>query len=134
MAQYADIENVILSPEEPQAGQSVTLYVDVRNLYSGPISVKLIGTATYYYPGIGTLPKIFSFEPEYSNVNPGLACRFMEVFTMPVCTWMTAYFTSFWYGSDGEWHPDDTMEYPIKEETIPEEEFSDFTISNISKV
>jgi len=134
MAQYADIDNVILSPEEPQTGDQVTLYVDVRNIYSSVFSAKLIGTASYYVPGIGILTWVFSFEPSTVNINPGLACRFMDVFTMPYCTRMTAYFTSFWYGSDGQWHPDDAVEYPIKEEEIPDEEFSDFTISAVSKV
>ncbi|MDD4986520.1 MAG: hypothetical protein PHQ43_12220, partial [Dehalococcoidales bacterium] len=115
MAQYTRII-VADSPRKIVVGNSEAIKVDVENKYTTVMSVKVIGFTYMDVPGMGTVPFAFTFTPSYANPDPGAASRFTASFTMLVCTRMTTYLSSYWYGADGQWHIDDTISETITNE------------------
>jgi hypothetical protein len=132
MAQYADIV-AVNAPANAVLGDSVAVEVDVENLHSSVISLKVVGIAYYTVTGVGLVPFSLTFQPSYASPNPGTAFRFSAFFTMPTNTKMTIYLTSQWYGSDGQWHGDDAATVEINAAGAVEG-FSEFKISAVSKV
>ncbi len=127
MAQYADILSVEV-PAEAKAGEIVDVRVEIKNLYSAVISIK---TSAIVFVNTDAYASV-TFPTEYVNLDPGHKYQFWGYFTMPSNdVWVHA--VSYWYGADGHWHIDDTMDKDIKlAELVPG--FSEFAISSFSKV
>ena len=104
MAQYADIVGMdVPSPVAP--GKVVYMTVDVKNLYSAVISVRVSGIVfvdTTAYSNV-------TFDPDWFNPPAGAIYRFIGRFVMPNSNAMI-HVVSYWYGADGNWHIDDTMD------------------------
>lgn len=95
MAQYAEIVDIIISPEVPQPGDTVWASIFIKNKYTAPIGIKCVAkfNSTTYIDLA-------------ANVSAGLTFTFGGHFTMPSGD-VTIYASSYWHGSDGVYHLDD---------------------------
>ncbi len=108
MAQYADILSVEV-PAEANAGEIVDVRVEIKNLYTAVISVKVIGII--FVKGIAWA--YVTFPTTYVNLDPDHKYQFWGYFTMPNNN-VVVQAVSYWYGADGQWHSDDVMVKEIK--------------------
>ena len=129
MAQYADIVEIV-APAQAPAGSRVDITVKVKNTYSSPIGIKVVGVPEY----AGLPPGIYiDFPVESANVNPGETFSFYGSFTMPDKT-VTVHAYSYWYGADGSWYFDDEMTKLVGVSAAPQPSISDFRIADYIKV
>jgi len=129
MAQYADIVQII-APSQAAAGELVNVTVRIKNLYSSPIGIKVVGVPEY----TGLPPGIYiDFPVESANVNPGETFSFYGSFTMPDRR-VTVHAYSYWYGADDSWHLDDEMTKSVEVSAAPQPAISDFRIVDYIKV
>ena len=78
MAQYADIIEIV-APSQASPGDSVSITVKVKNLYSATIGIMVGGALEY---GVTPWPGI-SFPVSSANVSAGATYSFSGSFTMP---------------------------------------------------
>ncbi len=103
MAQYAQVYDVYTSPyQEQAAGGLVTAYVQIKNLFSAPISV-MAGVALEH--GETPWPTV-SMSPDWITLNSAQIYTFSGTFYMPNQN-VTIHGYSYWYGADEAWHFDD---------------------------
>lgn len=105
MALYADIVTVI-APTAADAGDAVPVKAYIKNLYTAVVSIKASGTV-FVDTTVHT-----SFAFPYANLAPGYTAEFLGGFTMPNSN-VRLRVESYWYGADGNWYVDDTMEVNI---------------------
>ena len=117
-ALYADILSVDV-PAEANAGDEVVVKVNIKNLYTAVISIKVTGVVLVGGIGWG----VVTFPTSGANINPGQTYQFEGYFTMPNENIVLS-IVSFWYGGDGQWHSDDVMVKEIKLAGAPLAEFS----------
>lgn len=104
MAQYADIVG-ITAPDEAVEGNIVSIAVQIKNTFSAPIGIKVVGVPEYE----GLPPALYiNFPIQSVNVNPGSTYSFSGSFVMPGKD-VTIHVYSYWYGADDLWHLDDQM-------------------------
>lgn len=127
MALYADILDVIV-PAEANADEQVTIKVHIKNLYTSRISVK---TSAIIFVGTDAVASVI-FPTYWLDLDPGISYQFEGYFTMPNSR-VRVHAVSYWYGADGNWHIDETMDKYI-ELTGLVPEFSGFAISAFNKV
>jgi len=107
---YTHILSMSASPSPAGAGGTVTVVVSVRNLHTGPIYITVSGAFD---------SKVFSFTPEYINVNPGKSQLFSGNFIMPskgvrVYAWS-------WYWTGEAWYKDDEKYIDVASTAPPTE-------------
>ncbi|MBI2849763.1 MAG: hypothetical protein HYX80_01815 [Chloroflexi bacterium] len=129
MAQYADIVEIV-APAQAAAGELVNVTVRIKNLYSSPVGIKVVGVPEYAGLPPGTY---IDFPVENANVNPGETFSFYGSFTMPGGR-VTIHAYSYWYGADSLWHFDDEMTKTVELAAAPQPAISDFRIMDYIKV
>jgi len=103
MALYADIIT-IEAPATANAGDEVSIKVNVKNLYTSVISIAVTGVVLVG----GVAWRTVTFPTASGNLNPGYVYQFSGHFTMPNENVVVS-IMSFFYATDGEWHSDDVM-------------------------
>lgn len=101
---YTDLTK-IAGPSEAYAGETVEIYVYIKNLTSGTIGIKPRAIVNDTIEVVFTVP--------YANHPPGVEYYYTGHFTMPNADAVIRG-ESYWYGSDGEWHFDDTATQTVK--------------------
>ena len=127
MAQYADIIEIV-APSQASPGDSVSIAVKVKNLYSATIGIMVGGALEY---GVTPWPGI-SFPVSSANVSAGATYSFSGSFTMPDKA-VTIHAYSYWYGADGYWHFDDEMTKQVNLAALTPQ-VSEFKIADFYKV
>jgi len=128
MALYVEIVE-ISAPNEAAPGSVVNVTAKLKNLYSGPVTVKAVGVPEYE----GLPPGVYINFPEpQATVSPGDTHTFNGSFTMPDKP-VTVRIYSYWYGSDGYFHLDDIKAKQVNVGSLSPV-FSDFNISDYAAV
>jgi hypothetical protein len=136
MALYADIV-AILAPGQADPGSVVQITVQVKNLSPNAAGIKVTGVPEY--PGLPAGLYI-DFPVSQLNFNPGELRSFYGSFTMPDQV-VTVRMYSYWYGTDGCWHPDDEMTAVINTADLPpppvppvDPEIREFKVLSFSRI
>ncbi|GAJ14371.1 unnamed protein product [marine sediment metagenome] len=106
-ALYADIL-AVFAPTEANAGEQVTVKVHIKNIYTSRISVK---TSAIIFVGTDAVDSVV-FPTDWIDLDPGISYQFEGYFTMPNGN-VRLHAVSYWYGADGNWHIDETMDVYI---------------------
>ncbi len=120
---YTNIIDVTL-PDEATAGSLVRLVVAIYNNYSTAIRLRASGT----FDG-----ETITFDTGGTAVNPGTMHLFVGSFTMPNHNVLVVV-NSEYYGTDGQYHIDDTELSTVTVIEVPISGFSEFGIAAFSKV
>lgn len=124
MALYVEIVE-INTPNEAVPGSVVNVTTKLKNLYSGPVTIKVVGVPEYD----GLPPAVYiNFPEQQATVNPGETHSFSGSFVMPDKP-VTARIYSYWYGADGYFHLDDIKAKQVDVASLSPV-FSDFSISD----
>lgn len=131
MAQYADIIEIV-APSQAVSGSRVDITVKVKNLYSAPIGIMLVGVPEY--SGLPPGQYIDGLYPQQAvaNVSAGATYSFSGYFYMPDKV-VTIHVYSYWYGTDNAWHLDDEMTKQVSLATLTPQ-VSEFKIADFYKV
>jgi hypothetical protein len=131
MAQYADIIEIV-APSQAAQGARVDITVRVKNIYSAPIGIMVVGVPEY--SGLPPALYIDGLYPQQAaaNVDAGVTYSFSGYFYMPDKA-VTIHAYSYWYGSDGSWYLDDQMTKVVNLTALTPQ-VSDFQIANFYKV
>ena len=117
---YTPINSLVATPSPASPGTVIAVVLTIQNNYSAPISI--LGDLTFTSGGV-----IYSitYDTRVSDtINSGLTMQIMGHFTMPnAAVTVTAH--SYWYGSDGQWHLDDThtVSISVQQLTVQISEF-----------
>ncbi len=128
MAHYADIVEIV-APSQAAPGDQVNITVRIRNLYSDVISIMVAGVLEYG----GSLQTGISFTEYSANVDGGVTYSFNGSFIMPDSA-VNIHAYSYWYGSDGYWHPDDELTRSVGKSAVPQPSISEFRIADFARV
>ena len=105
---YTPINSLSATPSPASPGAVIAVVLTIQNIYSAPISI--LGDLTFTSGGVIYL---ITYDTRVSDtINPGLTMQIMGHFTMPNSA-VTVTAHSYWYGSDGQWHLDDTQTVSI---------------------
>lgn len=128
MAQYAAIVEIV-APSQAVPGDQVNITVRIKNLYSDVISILVAGVLEYG----GALQPGINFTEYSANVDGGATYSFNGSFTMPDSA-VTIHAYSYWYGSDGYWHPDDELTRSVNKSSVSQPAISEFKIADFTRV
>lgn len=128
MAQYAAIVEIV-APSQAAPGDQVNITVRIKNLYSDVISILVAGVLEYG----GALQPGITFTEYSANVDGGATYSFNGSFIMPDSA-VTIHAYSYWYGSDGYWHPDDELTRSVGKSSVSQPVISEFKIADFAKV
>jgi hypothetical protein len=131
MAQYADIVEIV-APSQAAPGDLVNITVRVKNLYSAPIGIMVVGVPEY--SGLPPAQYIEGLYPQQAvaNVDAGATYSFNGYFYMPDNA-VTVHAYSYWYGADGSWYFDDEMTKVVNLAALTPQ-VSEFKIADFYKV
>lgn len=102
MALYAEIVEIV-APGSAVAGQTVSIEVKIKNLYSSAIGIMVGGALDY---GVTPWPGV-NFPDDIANVAAGATHTFYGSFTMPDSA-VKIHAYSYWYSPEtGYWYFDD---------------------------
>lgn len=128
MALYAQIVD-ISAPGEAAPGSVVNVTAAVKNLYSGPVTIKVVGVPEYE----GLPPALYiDFPAPQATIGPGETHPFSGSFVMPDKA-VTVRIYSYWFGSDGYFHLDDIKGKTVNVAVLSPA-FSEFIISDYAAV
>jgi subtilase family serine protease len=113
----------ITTPSEAAAGDTVSLEVTVKNIWTSPFYIAVTGR----YDG-GDI----AFNPDYANVGAGQTYSFTSSFTMPNSDVRLDVWSFYWTGT--EWYQDDHDYVNIALAAAPSPEFRGFGVNEYIKV
>ena len=127
MAEHAQIVEIV-TPAQAVPDSEVDITVRIKNLYSDPISIMVVGSLEY---GEVPWPNV-AFPVNWATIGPGDVFEFSGWFTMPGSQ-VTIHAFSLCYGGDGEWHYDDEMTKVVGV-SASAPQVSEFRIADFAKV
>ena len=126
---YAQIYSLTATPSPAGPGTEIEVVLIIQNNYSSPIS--LLGDLTFAYGGVTYAMPYDTLQSD--TVDPGYTLLMMGHFTMPnAAVTITAH--SYWYGSDGQWHLDQTQTLNVGIANNVPPAISNFGIDSFVKV